>query len=617
MPRNHFQHFKFEWLSFIIISVILAGLFSYHVFYRYDLLISQEKKQFQHAAEASQSVISKQLTNINIILDNVRVDFIPRWEGKTAQLKHTRLKELASVIPNVQAVMIMNKDGVISSSSKMPLIGQSFAHRDYFLAAKRTPDMETLYVSPPFQGVYGDWLIGLSKIVIGKGGKFNGVVVILLNAKDYSESLNILRPTADSWASLAHANGILFAWEPSNHAMTGKNLSIKGSLFNQHIQSGNSASLFSDIVAANNKVSLVAIRTINPVNLYMNKPLILGIGRSLDVLYQTIYKDIFFYSAIFLMINLVSSISLFASQRSRLAANLKTIEAEIGIHTLNQQLTNLFDLTPSFMLLTNTNGSYRKLNPIWQKTLGYSKEELDNTSLFNLIHHEDKNKIQLMISGLQEGVPEKNILLRLVNKKNKFHYMEASFVLQKNMLFITALDVTDRELEKKRLSSLAYHDRLTGLPNRSLLFDRLSQVIAVDERETWKSSLMFIDLDGFKAINDQYGHDIGDTVLQTIANRLKSLVRNVDTVSRYGGDEFVIILHRISSINDSVVVAQKMIEAVRQDIKIDNNLKVNVGVSIGIAIWPDNGNTPDELLNAADRAMYISKEKGKNTFTSV
>ncbi|MGI2176552.1 diguanylate cyclase [Shewanella ulleungensis] len=575
----------------------------------------QDKKQLQLAAEASQSVISKQIANISKILDIVRRDILPSLDGESTQLKHTRLKELASVIPNVQTIMIMDNEGVVTDSSRMSVLGKSFAYREYFLAAVKKPAKETLYVSPPFQGIYGDWLIGLSKTIIGSTGQFNGVVVILLNAEDYSQSLNILDPTVNSWASIAHANGVLFAWEPSDHAMTGKNISIKGSLFNQHMQSGNTASLFSDIVVANNKYSIVAVRTINPINLYMNKPLILGIGRNLDGFYPVLQKDIWFFSSIFLMINVIGSISLFVSQRTRMKANLKTIKAEAGIHKLNQQLNNLFDLTPGFMLLIDTNSSYRRLNPIWQKTLGYSKEEFNNTSLFDFIHSEDKNKIHAIVDSLQEGLPQKNILLRLVNKNKQLHYLEAAFVLQKNMLFITALDVTDRELEKDRLRSLAYHDRLTGLPNRTLLFDRLSQVIAVDEREKWKSSLIFIDLDGFKAINDQYGHDIGDTVLQTTANRLKGLVRNVDTVSRYGGDEFVIILHRVDSANDNVIVAQKIIDKIGSDIKISQNLVVSVGVSIGIAIWPDNGSTAEELIDAADRAMYISKQKGKNTYT--
>lgn len=152
----------------------------------------------------------------------------------------------------------------------------------------------------------------------------------------------------------------------------------------------------------------------------------------------------------------------------------------------------------------------------------------------------------------------------------------------------------------------AFHDPLTGLPNRVLFNDRLEHGLTQATRHGWNLAVMFVDLDEFKSINDLYGHDAGDTVLQTISKRLKKTTRVDDTVSRHGGDEFLYLLMEINNIRDATLVAKKIIKAIQKPCNIGTRDLV-IRASIGISIFPKNGKSADDLIKSADKAMYQAK----------
>jgi len=617
MPMSLSRSFRVEWFVLVAASVALAALFAYHLFYRYDQLITQKQTQLLHSAAASDVVISKQLESYDITLKNIRSVFSPGWQARadTGKSYQMRLNALVTAMPNVQTISIFDSKGVVTASSKEILVGESFAYRDYFRVPKADPSVDRLYLSYPFQGIYNDWLIGLSKVITDKQGRFAGIALILLNSKEYRQTLDTLRPSPQAWAALADSSGLLFAWEPETLGLIGQNIATGDGLFIRHLRSGNTASIYSGVVAANNENSLVAIRTIKPTNLNMNKPLVLAVGRNLRELQQTLHRDLFFISIVFLIITFTSGIALSLSQRARRAARRATINAERRTQAISQQLSSFFDLTPSLMLITDMNASYRRLNPAVESTLGYSQEDLYKSSLFDFVHPDDIERIRSIIQSLQEGHSSQNILVRFRNKSGDYRYLESSLALLDDMLFIAALDVTDRETEKLRLQSMAYHDRLTGLPNRALFIDRLNQIIAQCSRENRKAALLFLDLDGFKPINDVHGHEAGDTVLVTLAQRFNSAIRKSDTVARLGGDEFVVALYNVDTEDDAARVAQIILDSANKDITLESGKSVQIGVSIGIAIWPDHGETVEALINAADQAMYKSKNRGRNTYT--
>ena len=171
----------------------------------------------------------------------------------------------------------------------------------------------------------------------------------------------------------------------------------------------------------------------------------------------------------------------------------------------------------------------------------------------------------------------------------------------------------ERKRAEEHLTYLAQYDHLTGLVNRSLFRDRLVQAMARSKRLQQPIGLMLLDLDRFKAVNDTFGHDMGDELLKTVSERLKACVREVDTVARMGGDEFTIILEGVTSEENILMVAKRITESIATPFELKGQ-KISIGVSIGITIYPQDDHPVDELLKHADTAMYRAKQQGGSAF---
>ncbi len=174
-------------------------------------------------------------------------------------------------------------------------------------------------------------------------------------------------------------------------------------------------------------------------------------------------------------------------------------------------------------------------------------------------------------------------------------------------------DITERKREEDHIRRLAHFDALTGLPNRILFGDRLRRMLSMLERRKGKMALLYLDLDRFKTVNDQFGHAFGDKVLVEVARRMSACVRDSDTLSRRGGDEFVVLLESTEPGSAAVQVSRKLIDAVSEPMSIEGH-EIDIGVSIGIAIYPNDGNDAEGLLAAADHALYIAKQEGRGDF---
>jgi len=172
-------------------------------------------------------------------------------------------------------------------------------------------------------------------------------------------------------------------------------------------------------------------------------------------------------------------------------------------------------------------------------------------------------------------------------------------------------DVSVARAMSLRMSYLAQHDFLTELPNRMLLNDRLTQAIASAHRHRTSLAVLFVDVDNFKHINDTQGHAIGDQLLKSIAQRLVACVRHSDTVSRQGGDEFLVLLSEVGRAKDAAVSADKVLAAVNTPHRIDND-DMHVTVSVGIGVYPEDGTDAETLLKSADTALFHAKAKGRN-----
>lgn len=172
-----------------------------------------------------------------------------------------------------------------------------------------------------------------------------------------------------------------------------------------------------------------------------------------------------------------------------------------------------------------------------------------------------------------------------------------------------------KELEQTqlRLKHLALHDSLTDLPNRNLFHDHLNKSVARAKRQEGMLAVLFIDLDEFKNINDKLGHSVGDLMLLSVAKRLTECIRESDIVARMGGDEFTVILDDVNSVDDTAMVAEKILEAMSVPFVLEGN-KISITASIGISVYPNDSSDKDTLMKNSDTAMYMAKKKGKNNY---
>jgi diguanylate cyclase (GGDEF)-like protein len=166
-----------------------------------------------------------------------------------------------------------------------------------------------------------------------------------------------------------------------------------------------------------------------------------------------------------------------------------------------------------------------------------------------------------------------------------------------------------RQTAEAEIRRMAYHDRLTNLPNRRMLEDRMQQVLAFAQRKRSKVAVMFVDLDKFKAVNDEFGHETGDWLLQQVAKRMLELLRVSDMVARMGGDEFVILLPDVDKEQDASEVARKVVHELERPFWINGDTALSISASIGIALYPDHARDARDLLRLGDDAMYRSKKR--------
>ncbi|WP_436394972.1 putative bifunctional diguanylate cyclase/phosphodiesterase [Acidithiobacillus ferriphilus] len=238
-----------------------------------------------------------------------------------------------------------------------------------------------------------------------------------------------------------------------------------------------------------------------------------------------------------------------------------------------------------------------------------------------LLHRESKHHCRMLEETVQELRAAESGLrtTKAALSKEKAALDEHILQLQQAnehlvVATIKAHELTDQiQAAREQMDYTAQHDALTGLPNRLLLQDRLGQAIEAARRQERPLAVMFLDLDRFKYVNDSLGHAIGDQLLQSVAQRLKSGLRHSDTISRQGGDEFIVLLPNIEHVEDAALSADKILAALTPPHRIGEH-EFHISVSIGISIYPDDGQDTEILLKSADAAMYYAKENGRNTY---
>lgn len=302
----------------------------------------------------------------------------------------------------------------------------------------------------------------------------------------------------------------------------------------------------------------------------------------------------------------------------KIIGSTQDVTQRVALQRHSEQLFKLIEFSSKEVYVIDKE-SYRYLyvNKGSCDALGYSSQELLKMSIFDInpyltqeMTEELKTEYERVSSGILNRTIHKRKNGELYHVQSYLHSMEYNGV---GAFVIFDTDITDIvELEDK-LYHQANHDMLTSLPNRTLFKDRLLQSIKRASRNNENFAMFYLDLDQFKIINDSLGHHIGDEVLIITANRLRNTLRDEDTLARLGGDEFTVILKNITTLDDIILVAQKIIDAMKEPIEIENHT-LYISSSIGISLYPKDATNEHDLIKYADTAMYKAKDLGRDNF---
>jgi diguanylate cyclase (GGDEF)-like protein/PAS domain S-box-containing protein len=306
----------------------------------------------------------------------------------------------------------------------------------------------------------------------------------------------------------------------------------------------------------------------------------------------------------------------------RYAVERKSMEEALFVEKERAQVT--LNCIGDAVICTDLSGSVTFLNVVAEKMTGWSWQEAAGRPMAEVF--------RILNATSRETIP--NPMVKAVGQDQTVHLPSNTILIRRDGLEIPIedsvapihdrggqvtgavvifRDVSAAQAITLQMTHSAEHDFLTGLPNRMLLNDRVSHAIALAPRHLNKVAVLFLDLDGFKHINDSLGHPVGDKLLQSISKRLVDCVRGADTVSRQGGDEFVVLLSEVEQSEDAAITARRMLRAVAQPHSIDQH-DLHVTTSIGVSVYPDDGLNAETLIKNADTAMYQAKENGRQSY---
>jgi len=309
--------------------------------------------------------------------------------------------------------------------------------------------------------------------------------------------------------------------------------------------------------------------------------------------------------------NVVGSIGVHNDVTERRMAEQALRDSEARYRLMAENSTDLISRT-------SMRGVFLYLSDASRRLLGYEPAELTGASAYDIIYEEDRDEVRHLSKLINDAGPT-TFSYRVRRKDGSLVWFETTSRSVRNPIsgeldeiICVSRDISERKRAEEQIEYQAYHDALTGLPNRRLFRDRLTVALAHARRMQATLAVMFLDLDRFKYVNDTLGHSLGDEMLKTVAGRLQAALREEDSIARMGGDEFTVLLPDLKNPEVAASVAQKLLETVAQPMRIEET-ELFITTSIGIALFPNDGDTAELLLKNADHAMYRAKDAGRNS----
>lgn len=390
--------FTIQWLILGIALLTLGGVIGFDLYIERGRAESREQARLQTQAQVLQLNFEQNLAIVSQVLADLRKEV-----GLPSPDLNGRLKMLTDAMPGVRTLLVLDGDGTVLASSRTQLIGVNFADWDYFRVPRQNPDPDMMFVSPPFKTILGIYGINVARTIPGPKGEFSGIVVATLDPEYFKTLLASILYASDMWAAIAHGDGIQFLMVPDRAGQAGKNLAQPGSFFTRHRDSGRKAGIYIGTVYATGEERMMAIRTVQPENLKMDKPLIVAVGRDLQLMYSAWRNDVAMQGGLFALIILGSTLGLYAAQRRQRESTRKEAEAAQALAASERFMKAVTDNIPGMVAYWTSELRCGFANQAYFDWFGKTPEQMLGIRIQDLLgevlFHKNEPYIQAVLRG--------------------------------------------------------------------------------------------------------------------------------------------------------------------------------------------------------------------------
>ncbi len=539
---------------------------------------------------------------------------------------YAMLREKIRGLPQVDVASIVAANGDnINFTRSYPVPPINLADRDYFRAQEKNPHLGDFISQAVRNRGNGKWTFYISRRLDDAQGNFMGLALVGLSVNAFTDIYeNVVRNLGNGATITLYRSDLkVLAHAPRNENLIGK-VNHSGSTYHVIVlrQKKQDVLLTSDPGFATGQARL----RLSAVRMTDRYPLVVTLMVPADLFLASWRHSAMLIAGVSLLAVIIVffGISILTGNlQQRERAQEELAESETKFHTM-------VDWTADWEYWVKPDGTIHYMTPSAERITGYRAEEFDrNPALIDsLVHPEDRPLWKEHVNLYQPGAPSNEVAqldIRIIQKNGRPRWLSHTCrpVLSASGEYlgrrINMQDITDRKAAENEIRKLAFFDSLTKLPNRRLLFDRLDQAMTASKRSQEYGSLMMLDIDNFKKLNDTHGHNMGDLLLLEVARRLTATVRESDTISRLGGDEFVVLIEGLGkeeqlAADQAAQVAEKIRGALDQPYHLgESGMVYHSTSSLGLTRFRGRDTSIVELLKEADMALYEAKESGRNT----
>lgn len=455
---NHLSRYSIEWLllggALLLVALIVGHFFSE----MHKDIEKRERDRLAAQARVIHDALERQIDTINRTLIGIR-DELPRWrtEADGMALAKRRLKAFVDAMPAVRTLLIIDAEGNAIAANHDAVIGKNFRERDYFQAVARNPDIDTLYLGPPFKTSLGVFGMNMVRMVRGANGEFAGIVSATLDPAELTHMLESVRYTPDISAALAHGDGKLFLSAPLREELLGADLATPGSLFSRHRDGGQPTSVMTDTVMLTGERRMMAQHTVQPPALKMDKPIVVEIDRDLGAIYAQWREEAALIGGIYALLVAITVPGLYLTQRRRQQADAETEAAHAALEQSEHFMRSLIDVIPGMVGYWNAELRCGFANITYREWFGKTTEQMRGIRIQDLMGETLFKKNESFIRAALAG--ERQHFERTLTKADGStgytwaHYIPDAVNGQVRGFFVLVSDITELKLAQLQLEA--------------------------------------------------------------------------------------------------------------------------------------------------------------------